>query len=267
MAFRNQIVGLVRFSYPARSGFAKNTTPEDAAATLYDPVRLEARFRLFERLTVPSLAAQTDKDFSLVVLVGLDFPEAALTRLQAALVPLPQSRIVPLPPMYHYPATQAGFDMILDDRTTHLTSFRIDDDDAVDRGLVARLRDTARKLAALKDGRSPFVIGFNRGFFLEISPEGNRLYDVVEKLPLGIGLALCAPVEGRANIFARNHRLLPQFFDCWTEAETPAFIRTVHAGNDSGAHMSGRRDTMAEKDIGQALARGFPFTLPDLMAL
>lgn len=268
MAFRNQIAGLVRFSYPARSGFArKSDDPAALASELYDPVRLEARFGLFEKLTVPSLAAQSDGDFTLIVVVGLEFPAEARDRLEAALAPLARHRIVSLPPMYHYPATQAAFDTVLDDRATHLTSFRIDDDDAVDRNLVARLRDTARRLSALKGGRGTFAMGFNRGFFLEIAPTGNQLYDVVEKMPLGVGLGLCAPVERRENIFARNHRLLPQFFDCWTEAETPAFIRTVHAGNDSGAHLSGRRDTLSPAEAESALVANFPFSMADLMAL
>lgn len=268
MAFRNQIAGLVRFSYPARSGFARKAEDFGAlAAELYDPVRLDARFRLFERLTIPSLVAQTDGDFTLVAVIGLEFPTGARDRLQAALARLPNSRIVALPPMYHYPATQAAFDTVLDDRATHLTSFRIDDDDAVDRNLIARLRETSRRLSGLKGGKTPFAIGFNRGFFLEIGPTGNSLYDVVEKMPLGVGLGLCAPVERRENIFARNHRLLPQFFDCWTDAETPAFIRTVHEGNDSGAHLTGRRDTLSAAETEAALVANFPFSMEDLKAL
>lgn len=266
MAFRNQIAGLVRFSYPARSGFAKKG--EDIAeieAALYDPDRLDRRFHLFEKLTVPSLVAQTDGDFSLIVLTGQGFPAHA--RLARALAPLPRARIMSLPPMHHYPATQAAFDMALDTEATHLTSFRLDDDDAVDRDMIARLRRTAEALNRIQGGQEPFAMGWNRGFFLELSRGGNIIHEVVEKLPLGIGLALCAPAGTRANIFARNHRLLPQFYDCWTEATTPAYIRTVHAGNDSSAHISGRSATLPFDEVEQLIARHFPFSLSDLMAI
>lgn len=266
MAFHNQIAGLVRFSYPARSGFAKK--PDDIAALeaeLYDPDRLERRFYLFEQLTLPSLIAQTDPDFTLAVLVGQGFP--ARDRLERALAPLRHARIVTLPVMHHYPATQAAFDAVLDPQASHLTSFRLDDDDAVDRNLVARLRATSAALTGMRDADEPVAIGWNRGLFLELDRGGNVISEVVEKLPLGIGLALCAPARSRANIFARNHRLLPQFFDCWTDARTPAFIRTVHPGNDSSAHMSGRSNSLTLSEIEAILAQNFPFTVTDLMRL
>lgn len=266
MAFQNQIAGLVRFSYPARSGFAKK--PDDIAAleaTLYDPARLERRFHLFERLTLPSLMAQSDPDFTLAVLIGSGFP--ARDRLERALAPLRRARIVTLPVMHHYPATQAAFDAVLDPGASHLTSFRLDDDDAVDRHLVARLRATSAALSRMRAPGAAFAMGWNRGLFLELDRGGHAISEVIEKLPLGIGLALCAPVASRANIFARNHRLLPQFFDCWTDARTPAFIRTVHPGNDSSAHVSGRSTGLPLAEIETILAQHFPFTLADLLRL
>ena len=266
MTFRNQIAGLVRFSYPARSGFAEKSDDMQAlAARLYAPERLEQRFHLFERLTLPSLLAQSDPDFTLIVLTGQGFP--ARDRLERALAPLPQAQIVTLPPMYHYPATQAAFDQALDPDAGHLTSFRLDDDDAVDRDLVARLRITVEGLARMRDMSEPVAIGWNRGMFLDLDRGNNRVYEVVEKLPLGIGLALCAPASTRTNIFARNHRLLPQFFDCWTDAQTPAFIRTVHAGNDSAAHVSGRITGRPSTELEALLERHFPFTMAELLSL
>jgi Putative rhamnosyl transferase len=266
---RNQIVGLVRFSYPALSGFARK--PDDPAALarrLHAPARLEARFRLFEALTLPSLLAQTDPAFQLGVLVGEGFPADARARLEALLAPLPGgARIVALPPMHHYPATQRALGKLTEGTASHLTSFRLDDDDAIDRGLVGRLRTQSAAMMRLVGDHRPFVLGHNRGFFLEIAPSGNRIFDVVEKLPLGIGLAMTAPVTSGENIFARNHRLLPQFYTTLTEADTPAFIRTVHAGNDSDAHASGVSGQMTDTAAAEAIEAGFPFRLADLLAL
>ena len=268
-AIRNRISGLVRFSYPALSGFSRK--PDDPAALvrqLYKPDRLAERFRLFESLTLPSVLAQEDTDFHLGVLVGDGFPVAARARLEALLEPLQgRARVVALPLMHHYPATQRALAQVTPQDATHLTSFRLDDDDAMDRGLVARLRRQSQQLLRLVGADQPFVVGHNRGFFLEIAPGANRVYDVVEKLPLGIGLALTAPASSGENIFARNHRLLPQFYTTFTEASTPAFIRTVHAGNDSEPHASGRSGQMEATAVAQAIEAGFPFRLEDLLAL
>lgn len=264
----NRVVGLVRFSYAGLSGFEKAPAePAALAAQLYDPERLERRFRLFEALTLPSLLAQEDGGFETIILTGEGLPAPARERLEAGAARLRGARVVALPPMQHYPATQTAFGLAVRKGDGFLTSFRLDDDDAIDRGYIGRLRRWSAALIALRAPGAPLVIGCNRGFFLEISPGGNRIYDVAERLPLGIGLAMVAQAAGRENIFRRNHRLLPQFFTSFTEAETPAFIRTVHADNDSGAHVTGVKDTMGQEAIAAEVARRFPFTLDQLLAL
>lgn len=264
---KNQIIGLVRFSYPALNGFTR--VPPDLAglaAQLYDPARLARRFHLFESLTLPSLLAQTDPGFQTLFLIGTGLPEPARDRLQSAIAPLAGARIVALEPMPHYPATQQAFAGLRDENASHLTSFRLDDDDALDRGFIARLRASVAALLPLGPGR-PLVIGANRGFFLRQSPAGNALYDVVEKLPLGIGLAMTAPMASAENIFRRNHRLLPQFYSTFTDAETPAFIRSLHPDNDSEPHASGVDHQMTEDQIAAAIAAHFPFTMAQLKSL
>lgn len=266
--YSNRIVGLVRFSYAGLSGFGSGPEdPQARAAQLFDPARLARRFQLFEALTLPSLLAQEDAGFETVFLTSDALPAEARARLEAGAAQLPGARVLALPPMHHYPATQAAFDTVIGRGESHLVSFRLDDDDAIDRGYVARLRRQAEGLQRVADPGRPFVIGCNRGFFLEIGAEANRLYDVVEKLPLGIGLAMVAPVAGRENIFRRNHRLLPQFFTTFTDAETPAFLRTVHTDNDSAPHASGVKEKMGPEAIARAVAAHFPFTAEELLAL
>jgi hypothetical protein len=267
-AFRNRIVGLVRFSYPAQNGFSKSGKNSAALeAQLYDAARLERRFHLFEALTLPSLMAQTDRDFETIFLIGARFPAAARDRLAAAIAPLPGAQIVALPPMPHFAATQAGFAARTGGDETHLTGFRLDDDDALDRRFVARLRGTVATLLPITGPDRPLVVGYNNGIFLEIAKAGNHAYGVVEKLPLGIGLSMTVPKGSGENIFRRNHRLLPQFYHCFTDAETPAFIRTVHADNDSEPYSSGRKLDLTEDQMAECIAAHFPFTLDGLKRL
>lgn len=260
--FRNRIVVLVRFSYPALSGFATTATQ---SAALFDPDRMDRRFRLFEHLTLPSLLAQRDGDFRTIFLVGEAMPADQTARLKAAIAPLPGAQVVALPPMQHYAATQAAFGQVPDDGATHLTSVRLDDDDALDRGHVARLRAMAEGLHRVCGQHRPVIIGANRGFFLDT--RRHELFDVVERLPIGAGLAMLAPVGAGVNVFRRNHRLLPQFFATLTDVATPAFIRTIHGDNDSEPHASGLSRQMAEADIARAVADHFPFTADMLKTL
>lgn len=267
-AITNQIVGLVRFSYPSKGGFAKTeATTEEVEDKLYDPDRLARRFAMFEALTLPTLLAQTDQDFQTIFLIGRSLPATAKERLQDLISPLKGGVVVELAPLNHYFATQRAYGKLRDDTFSHFTSFRLDDDDAMDTGYIARLRSTIAALQSVTDPSRPIVYGANRGIFLERKPEGNQFFDVAEKLPLGIGLSLTVPQDVTDNIFRRNHRHLPCYYTTFTDIDTPAFIRTVHSDNDSDPHASGIIRHMTDDQVETALDGRFPFSLEQLKAL
>ena len=63
------IVGHIRFSYYGRTDTRLRPDESGESITqLYDETRMARRFYLFEKLTIPSLLAQSDKRFSLVVM-------------------------------------------------------------------------------------------------------------------------------------------------------------------------------------------------------
>lgn len=258
MAFRNRIVGLVRFSYPALSGFSvKPADPADLQAMLYDRARLERRFALFETLALPALKTQTDTDFEVMFLIGTDLPPWAKDRLRAGLTGL-QARIVELPPMHHYPATQRAFASLPDAGETHMTSFRLDDDDGIDHDHIARLRRIANGVA--KFTATPFCVTQNRGLFVDLTRKAPKFIETVEKMPLSIGVALCAPAGYPDTIFRRNHRLLPQFFTTFSQAEDIAYLRSVHGTNDSTAHTTGVVTDRSADEAAALLAQHFATT-------
>lgn len=267
--FRNEIVGLMRFSYPSKGGFVKGEGEDEAAqlARLYDPARLERRFSLFERLTLPSLLAQSDRDFRMVFLIGRSLPDAWRDRLAAAIAPLPGGRIVALATMPHYMAIKRSFAIATPDAASHITGFRLDDDDAIDRDHVARMRAMVEALLPVAGRDVPLVTGCNRGFFLERKPGGNEIFEVTEKTPIGLGLAMTTPVGVSENIFRRNHRFCGQYYNTFTDATAPAFIRTVHADNDSDPHASGRIEKIGWDVAAPLIAAHFPFTVEDLRGL
>ncbi|MFQ6550625.1 glycosyltransferase [Aestuariibius sp. 2305UL40-4] len=263
----NQIIGLIRFSYPAKSGWQKTAgRPKDARAALYDRERLERRFHLFENLTLPSLCGQEDQDFSTGVLIGEDAPEWMVSRLLALIDQVPNVAVISLPVLKHYPATQKAFDRLKRPEASHVTTFRLDDDDAVDLRYIKRLRRISGAMIRVTP-KAETAVAFNRGFFFIHNPGRSEVFDVIERYPVGIGLALVTPAESDANIFQRNHRRLTQFYTCYSDARVPTFIRTVHQDNDADPHMSGQRGLYDEDRIRMVLKNNFAVTYDRLMQL
>ena len=83
-----RVIGICRFSYPALGGFKRmHDTVKEREAYLYAPARMELRFRHFECLTLPSIAAQQNPDFTFLVMIGQNMPKPYLDRLHGLTAP------------------------------------------------------------------------------------------------------------------------------------------------------------------------------------
>lgn len=97
-----QVIGFCRFSYPAEGGFqVEHETLQERLRYLYAPVRMEERFQHFETICLPGIRAQTDPDFTFLILVGDSLPETYLGRLKDLISDIPQAQIVVRPPAPH----------------------------------------------------------------------------------------------------------------------------------------------------------------------
>lgn len=261
---RLRIAGLIRFSYPSLNGF-RRTDREDPVAGLMVRSRLEARFELFERLTVPSLAAQTDPDFDLAVLIGEALPGWARERLAASLAAIPRASIVALPVMRQRKAIARAFGTLRpEDDAAAMASFRLDDDDALAVDYVARLRDRVLGAQGLVDGPH-FSVSFARGIVANLRT--GVIYDAIERLPVAAGTAVLARPGCRSHAYSTGHRYLPQHMDHFSSAAEPMWIRGVHADNDSPVKHVGRSYTQSPGEIAAALARRFHIGFDDLRAM
>lgn len=228
-----QAIGLCRFSWPGLGCFqTRHETLEARRAALYRPDRLALRLRLFEALTLPSLAAQTDPDFTLGVLIGPDLPDWARDRLQAALARLPQARLVIRPPGPHRAVLREVAAGLRHSRGAATAQFRLDDDDAVGRPFVARLRAVAAAQSGLAETRGYFGVDFIAGWEAEPGPEGLRAAPV---LGAGLGVAqalVTAPGSARA-VFDFAHHKMARFMAVASLPDADMFLRGLHATNDS----------------------------------
>ena len=256
-----QIKGLMRFSYLSENGFAQSVRDLDARRqVLYDPARLDRRFRLFERLAFHTMALQEDTEFTCAVLIGDCFPDAWRQRLEDIISEFPPLRIVSLPPMVHIQAVKSAYAALPDDpEASHVATFRQDDDDAMHRETISRIRAVADAMLPARPDDKPFVIAFNRGLYLECGAE-EPVTEWYERAPLGIGLAMVTPKGDHATVFRRNHRNLVEYYDCYTEVARPMWIRTVHQDNDSSASPQGRAGALRAKGVRRVLWDGFRLT-------
>jgi len=237
---QHQIVGVCRFSYPSLGGFAgPQLDPAELEARLFSPKRLERRFELFETLTLPSLAAQTDRDFRLVVLIGRGLQMRYKNRLRDLAETYPFLMISQQDPSGPLVSTRKAFRRALEPGTDYVTGFRIDDDDAVAVDYIARTRNTAETL--LREGwvgpADPAVIAFHRGIYWDLNASEQPFFDFKEKMPLGLASAMVAAADAQVNIFRWNHRHLPAHVRCWTDPKHVMFIRTLHQTNNSDRSM------------------------------
>ena len=228
-----QVIGLCRFSYPAIGGFQiEHDPPEARAAFLYDPARMEERFATFQYLTLPSLKAQTDPDFTFAIVVVDAMPWAHLARLRALVQDMPQAVITPRAPGRHRRGMQEGINQVREDRPLPSLQFRMDDDDAVAVTFVQRLREAAGDLKPMLAKHRYVAVDFNQGHIARISPRGIHARPTTETLwTPALGMAV-APGASRC-IMNFSHAKLGRIMPGVTLPGVDRFVRGHNQFNDS----------------------------------
>ena len=228
-----QVIGLCRFSYPALGGFqVEHETVEEREAFLYDPARMDERFRIFEALTLPPLRAQTDSDFIFGVVIGTSFPAPLRARLEGLLADIPQAVIITRPPGRHRSVMKEVINDLREDRDTPSLQFRMDDDDAVSVRFVERLREVAQDLRGVIRNNRYTGIDFNQGFIARVDAKGLRAKPCVETLWTP-ALAIAVSPHASRGIMNFSHAKLSRIMPVLSVTGEDMFIRGHNDFNDS----------------------------------
>ena len=247
---------------------------DDARARLWHPHRMAIRFHLFETVMLPSLACQTDPDFTLLLTVSEDMPQVYQERLEATIEGHPFVRL-------NRTLSRDYFNMISPfmlettaGGTECAVHFRIDDDDALPASYIARLRRDAQRL------EPGGLICYSRGIvgFLH----GNRAYHGFRHMEFHAqGLAMVAgPGVLRSPLQLQHRRaggLIPSYVDPsfvgfhFTQHgvnNTKGYGAVVHEGgvdarfmylmSRSNPELAAGAEASADCDA--SLAESFPFT-------
>lgn len=226
-------VGICRFSYVGIGGF-KATADDTAevAAMLYNEDRMEERFRLFEAITLPSVKAQTDPDFTFLIVTGKWFPEQHLARLQSLTQGVPQCEIRQYPPRPHRKIMTKAINEWRGPPDTPCLQFRLDDDDAMAVTFIERFKQTAEDLGAITARHSSVAIDFNQGFVFTAGAEGVKLWPY--RYPYSaIALGMVVQAGSDDTIMSHGHQNLWKTMPTMTFTGEDMMMRGHNDYNDS----------------------------------
>ena len=228
-----QVIGLCRFSYPALGGFQiEHASTAAREAYLYAPARMDERLAAFEALTLPSLRAQTDPDFTFLVVTGTSLPAAYRDRLNEALADIPQAVLKPMAPARHRPVMRRAINSVRVDATSPCLQFRLDDDDAVACDFVASLRQAASDAHGLIARHGRVAIDFNQGYLVRTEPDGVRAAPIRKPLmTAALGVAFL-PGDTKCVMNFGHHKLAEEM-PVLSLTGTDMFLRGIGGSNDS----------------------------------
>lgn len=232
---RLQVLGLCRFSLLVTDGFRKMPEPlEERRARLYDPARLNERMTWFEHVFLPSIRAQTDRDFLMIVATGEDLPEPWRGRLSALAASVPEIELLFLPPAGHSEQTREALLARMDSRADVVAQFRQDDDDAVALDFVGRVRqDFTDRLQPLFDLQSLLMLDYARGFALTGFGGAVSLYPMISQSWALAQVIYMRPDHSRTAMDYPHKRIF-RHMPTVSLNDRAMYLRGIHDWNDSG---------------------------------
>ncbi len=253
-----KIIYQTRFSYFGKSGWRAEASRDPGK--LFDPARLDARLAMFERYTLASLAAQSDRDFQHVVLSSSLMPE----RYKLLLRGLVRRALGPSARVLFRPQGSAGHQFRRYLRASHAPEEQVvqvvlDDDDALSADFTAILRHQAQCVLDDPYNEDEAVfLSFPRGLSLGLNAAGLPEWLAPRNVAYtNLGLALVAPAGYRKNPFMTSHRRIGERQASRViGAKRPFYLRAVHGHNDSRAITSDERLALSAVP---ELLQHFPF--------
>lgn len=229
-----KISGYCRFSYYGISDTGRAvSSPAEADRLLWNPTRMAVRMHLFEQIMLPSIAHQTDKDFTLHFITSEGMPEPYHERLEGLCAGLPFIRITrtdntDLGSVIHPLVVEASLD-----RTEPSVHFRVDDDDGLCESYVARLRhDSTRVDPGGMITYSGGILGFLDG---EVARHCVHAHPYI-----AIGLAIVVKPDAKMHPFRMQHARHADYVPSYQDPTFTAFHYTLHSTNNT----SGYRQTL-----------------------
>lgn len=232
---RVQMLGLCRFSYLGMRGFqVDHATLAERRAFLYDPERLRRRWYWFKHIALPAWQAQTDPDFTLVVMTGPDLPEPYLSRLQKLARGHDWMRLEIVAPMdRHLEACLAALRPHLDLAADVIGHFRHDDDDAVAIDYIASARAGFQDVRGLWARDKALCLDHARGVMAGVS-DGQLVLTPRITHNATAAMTIFLPPDLPRSAVHFEHWKVGLWMPNVAITRDPMFLRLIHDDADSG---------------------------------
>lgn len=243
---RQEVVVAMRFSYFGSSGWKGDVSKQKEM--LLDPARLKARLAILKSLGVPSLAAQSDQNYHLMVLCSEDMPAPLRAELEqvcsdglgadrASVCPRPFGRASKH--LLQFVQKRYGKGPVI--QTV------LDDDDAFATDLIAcARRELAQLPADLTDAEAMRFVSFANGYGLDINDRKEGAADQADfplythRYPwINLGLTMVSHSTGK-NLYSIAHQKTPTLHPSRLVKGSPMFVRTLNGLNDSRIEVTDR---------------------------
>lgn len=226
-------VGICRFSYAGQGGFKVGHDDQASLETfLYGADRMEERFRLFEAITLPSVALQTDPDFTFLIVTGTGFPEAYLERLLTLTENIPQCVIRQYPPRPHRRIMAKAVNDWRGAPEETCLQFRLDDDDAMALSFVEKFKQTALDLSPICVRHTSVAVDFNQGYIYTADRDGLKLWPYHYPYS-AIALGMIVGPGSTDTIMSHGHQNLWKTMPTMTFTGEDMMLRGHNDFNDS----------------------------------
>lgn len=235
-----QVFGLCRWSYLCPGGFQiSHDDMDERRAYLYDPERLRRRWFWFRNVVLPGYLAQTDPDFTLLLMTGPDLPEPYMARLQNVARRVPQVRLELVEPMRrHRLACWTAAAPHIDRGADYVAHYRQDDDDAVAVDFVERVRADAPLLTPLLERYGRASLDYGRGLVVRAHERGIHSEERYIVNATAALLHVVRPTEEVTGVSFVHWKLAGEMPGL-TIADRAMYLRLLHHDNDSGSVGAG----------------------------
>ncbi|MCQ0972155.1 putative rhamnosyl transferase [Paracoccus sp. TK19116] len=255
---RIQMLGLCRFSYLGLRGFQKDHASfEERRAFLYDPDRLERRWFWFQHVMLPAWLAQTDPDFTLVVMTGPDLPQPWLDRLHELAAQVAQLRVSLVPPMErHLPACMAAVAPHIDASADVVGHFRHDDDDAVAVDFIARAKADFGDAHGVWKRHGILCLDHMRGVMAQVA-KGDLRVQPRMCYNMGVAQTIFLPPNVQRTALHYEHWKIGLWMPGVSIGSPLMFLRLIHGDSDSGDTGPGFPWSMPQTEVSAILLDRF----------
>jgi hypothetical protein len=231
------VIGICRFSFCGNGDWAAYSAVDadtdidllrlEQAERLYDDARMAQRFHLFETFLLPSLKAQKDPNFVLIVLTSDIMPVQYLTRLRTLCESDERLLLIVSDATSVHDALMPEIKRLNSFLSRPLVQFRIDDDDCLSADYVHELRRYMLRLGDM------MPIAYSRSNGLVVTSYAGASTQIYRaNLPFN-SMGTAIRVHGDRTIFSFGHAALLKRFPAIVDNAGMGFLSIKIDGHDS----------------------------------